>query len=43
MWKLKKNNTVETTYKTRLTDIENKPMVSTGEREGRRDRLGVWD
>ena len=27
----------------RLTDIENKLVVTKGEREGRRDKLGVWD
>ena len=26
----------------RLTDIENKFMVTKGEREGGRDKLGVW-
>ena len=38
-----KNNTNEFIYKTnRLTDIENKLMVTKGERK-RRDKLGVWD
>ena len=27
----------------RLTDIENKFMVPKGEREGERDKLGIWD
>ena len=27
----------------RLTNIESKLMVNRGEREGRRDKLGVWD
>ena len=25
------------------TQIENKLMVTKGEREGRRDKLGIWD
>ena len=27
----------------RLPDIENKLMVTKGEREGQREKLGVWD
>ena len=27
----------------RLTDIENKLVVTKGEREGGKDKLGVWD
>ena len=39
-----KNNTNEFTYKTnRFTDIENKLMVTKGEQEVERDRLGVWN
>ena len=38
-----KNDTNELIYKTEIpTDIENKHMVTKGER-GRRDKLGVWD
>ena len=38
-----KNNTNEIIYKIeRLTDIENKLMITKGER-GRRDKLGVWN
>ena len=40
MWNVK-NDTNELIYKTE-TDIENKLMVSTGER-GERDKLGVKD
>ena len=42
MWTLK-NNTNESVYKNRnrLTDIENKLMVTKG--EVGRDKLGVWD
>ena len=32
-----------TTNRNRLTDIENKLMVTKGEREGERDNLGVQD
>ena len=42
MWNLK-NNTNKCMCKTeRLTDIENKLMVTRGERGGR-DKLGDWD
>ena len=42
MWNLK-SNTSESIYKTeRLTDIENKLVVTKGERE-RGDKLGLWD
>ena len=42
MWNLK-NNTNGSTYKIeRLTDMENKLIVTKGEREGGRDKLGVW-
>ena len=42
MWNLK-NNTNESTFKTnRLTGIENKLMITKGEREGEGDKLGVW-
>ena len=38
-----KNNTNQSIHKTnRLTDIENKLMVTEGEREGV-DKLGAWD
>ena len=40
MWNLK-NNTNDYICKTnRLTDIENKPVVSKGERERGREKLG---
>ena len=43
MWNLK-SKTNESMYKTkRLIDIESKLMVTKGEREGRRNKLGVWD
>ena len=43
MWTLKKSDTNELIYKTnRSTDMENKLMVTKGERRGR-DKLGVWD
>ena len=43
MWNIK-NNTNESIYKTETdSDIENKLMVNKGEREGRRDKLGIWD
>ena len=43
MWNLK-NNTNESIYKTETdSDTENKFMVTKGEREGGRDKLGVWD
>ena len=38
MCHLKKNDTNELIHKSRLTDLENKLMVTRG-----RDRLGVWD
>ena len=42
MWNLK-NDTNELIYKTRrLTDVENKLVVTKGERQ-ERDKLGVWD
>ena len=44
MWNLTKN--YKSTYlqnRNRLTDIENKLMVTKGERCGGRDKLGVWD
>ena len=28
--------------RSRLTDIENKPVNISGEREGRRGKIGVW-
>ena len=31
------------TNRNRLTDIENQLMVTNGEREVGRDKLGVWD
>ena len=38
------NSTNESIYKTETdSDIENKLMVNKGEREGRRDKLGIWD
>ena len=43
IWNLKKG--YKGTYsqnRNRLTDIENKLMVTKGEK-GRRDKLGVWD
>ena len=43
MWNLK-NNTNECIYKTEThSDIENKLVVTQREREGERDKLGVWD
>ena len=36
-----KNNTNESIY--RLTDIQNKLMVTSGEREGGRGKTGVGD
>ena len=44
MWNLK-NNTNLPIYKTeaRLTDIENKLMVTKRERKVGKDKLGVWD
>ena len=43
MWNLK-NNTNESIYRTETdsTDIANKLMVTIGEREGVREKLGVW-
>ena len=41
MWNLK-SNINEVIYGNRLTDIENKLMLTKGERS-RRDKLGVWD
>ena len=42
MWNLR-NSTNEPIYKTeRVTDVENKFMVTKGKR-GRRDKLGDWD
>ena len=42
MWNLK-YDTIELIYETnRLTDIENKRMVTKWKGEGR-DKLGVWD
>ena len=38
MWNLKKLQN-----RNRLTDIENKLMVTKGERCVRRDKLGIWD
>ena len=39
-----KNNTNECICKAETdSDIENKLVVTKGEREGRRDKLGVWD
>ena len=42
-WNIK-YDTNELTYKTknRLTDIENKLMVTKGEKRGGRHKLGVW-
>ena len=43
MWNLK-YNTNEPIYKTETdSDIENRPMVVSGERRWERDGLGVWD
>ena len=42
VWNPKKNNRNESIYKTE-TDIENKLMVTKGEKEGGKDKLGVWD
>ena len=40
----KQNETNELIYETEIdSDIENKLMVIKGEREWRRDKLGVWD
>ena len=39
MWNLKNNTTVQN--RNRLTDVENKLVVTKGER--RWDKLGVWD
>ena len=30
------------TKQKQITDVENKPVVMKGEREGERDKLGVW-
>ena len=37
-----KSYTNEPTNKNRLTYIENKFMITKEEREGERDKLGVW-
>ena len=44
MWNLK-NNTNQCIYKNRnsLTDIEIKLVVTKGEKEAGRDKLGIWD
>ena len=43
MWNLK-NNTNESIYKTETdSQTENNLMVTSGEREEERDKLGVWD
>ena len=44
MWNLK-NKTDEWNIqnRNRLTDIENKLMMSKGDKEEGRDKLGVWD
>ena len=43
MWNLK-NYTNESIYtKQKLTDIENELMVTKGEREGERDKRGLWN
>ena len=43
MWNLK-HDTNELIYKTETdSDIENKLMVTKGERRVGRDKLGVWD
>ena len=43
MWNLK-NYTNECVYKIETdSDIENKLLVTKGEREVGRDKLGVWD
>ena len=43
MWNLK-YNTNESIYKTETdSDKENKLLVTKGEREVGRDKLGVWD
>ena len=42
MYGYKNNDTNELIYKTEIdTDIENKLMVTKGERGGERDKLGV--
>ena len=44
MWDLKKNDTNEFIYKTETdSQTENKFMVSKGERQWGRDKLGVGD
>ena len=39
MWKLK----IKQQKRNRLTDIENKLVVSSGEREGERAKIGIGD
>ena len=45
MWNLKKYNKLVNIQqeRSRLTDIENKLVVTSGEREGRRSEVGVGD
>ena len=43
MWNLKKKSTHESIYKTdRVTDVENKVTVASGERSGK-DKFKDWD
>ena len=45
MWIIKRHDIDELIYKSRniLIDIENKLMVTKGEKRGGREKLGAWD
>ena len=44
MWNLgKKNKLVNITKENRFTDIENKPVITSGERERRRGRIRLGE
>ena len=43
MWNLKHDTNALTYKMERLTDIENKPMITKEERAWGRDKLGVWN
>ena len=43
IWKIKEINVYNKTETSKLTDIENKLVVTSGESEMRRDKIGVLD